>query len=137
MSAYHNMGDDLSRPVPYKIVDLHKVRYQVEQVLSHETLQDVTLRDVVIEEMMNAVKFRFNKHVWAETKTTRIKYPETWWDAFKAAYAPGWFLKRWPVNYTTHHVNFDIIYPDFKPVTEPFLTHQNVRIIRDSEGELF
>ena len=38
---------------------------------------------------------------WRAPETVEVKYPEDWWQAFKQRWAPGWFLRRWPVQY--HH----------------------------------
>ncbi len=27
-----------------------------------------------------------------------VEYPDGWWEFFKQDYAPGWFLRRWPVK---------------------------------------
>lgn len=37
-----------------------------------------------------------------------VRYPATWWDAFKARWFPRWAQRRWPVvervvSFTAHH----------------------------------
>ena len=44
-----------------------------------------------------------------------VRYPNTWWDAFKEAWAPDWFLRRYPVRYITVNVSLEETYPEFKP----------------------
>lgn len=46
---------------------------------------------------------------------TTIKYPLTWWDAFKDRWFGPFLVKRWPVNYRKHDISFRVFYPDFRP----------------------
>jgi hypothetical protein len=37
------------------------------------------------------------------------RYPATWWDAVKERFAPEWFTRRWPIEYTT--LGMEVLYP--------------------------
>lgn len=49
------------------------------------------------------------------TDVQTISYPDNWWEAFKERWFPKKWLDRNPVKYKTHHISFDILYPDFEP----------------------
>ena len=55
-----------------------------------------------------------------ETHTVTVKYPDGWWNAFKAQYFPDWALKTFPVKYVTKSetVIFTayMLYPKFPKV---------------------
>ena len=40
-----------------------------------------------------------------------VKYPADWWQAFKARWAPRWWLDRWPVKHTTVRMEAVAFYP--------------------------
>jgi hypothetical protein len=48
--------------------------------------------------------FLANIHKQNKAKTTLYTYPSTPWEFYKKMYAPAWFLKRWPVKYTSEDV---------------------------------
>lgn len=57
--------------------------------------------------------------MWAEMPTLQMqrhiaKYPRDWKQAFKERWAPGWFLRRWPVIYTEEVFDARLAYPDHK-----------------------
>jgi hypothetical protein len=41
-----------------------------------------------------------------------VRWPTTWWDAFKERWFPNWALRRWPAAYS--HADFTVYrgYPD-------------------------
>ena len=41
-----------------------------------------------------------------------IKYPKTWWDAFKERWFPDWLKARFPVTYKVHEFRADALYPN-------------------------
>lgn len=38
-------------------------------------------------------------------------WPADWWQAVKARFAPGWFVRRWPVIYEHRHIKVKEYYP--------------------------
>lgn len=48
-----------------------------------------------------------------------VKYPATWWDAFKEAKFPAWAKRRWPAKWAYERFTFVSLYPDFKPKLRP------------------
>jgi len=66
-----------------------------------------TYVNTTLSSEMDAVVVRLVALFAAEDiKNVEVKYPATWWDAFKEAYAPQPWLDRWPVKYK--HVTADI-----------------------------
>ncbi len=54
-------------------------------------------------------------HVLAkEIGHERYRWPADWWQALKDRWAPRWFLKRWPVEYHTIHMNVWHTYPKLR-----------------------
>jgi hypothetical protein len=64
--------------------------------------------------MFDSVAIRFRKGLLGEEapRVVDYKWPKDWWEALKERWAPGWFLKRWPVLF--HHETVDLwtCYPD-------------------------
>jgi hypothetical protein len=53
-----------------------------------------------------------------------VKYPSNWWESVKERFAPPWFLRKFPVEYTKIYVKFQELYPDLKvdsPKETPYL----------------
>lgn len=53
-------------------------------------------------------------------KGTEIRYPATWWDAFKVRWFVGWFawaLRRWPAKWITLRPEMLELYPDVRPIS--------------------
>lgn len=44
-----------------------------------------------------------------------IRYPSDWWQAVKQRFAPAWFLKRYPVQFSTVTAILEELYPEVKP----------------------
>lgn len=57
----------------------------------------------------------------------RFQYPADWWQAVKEHFAPAWFLRRWPVLYTRHHISIDVVYPELsKRIKLPKESHKMI-----------
>lgn len=68
------------------------------------------------EEFGNIIAYRLYTQLVGERKTPNpIVYPENWWEAFKERWFPEFLKNKYPVQYTTHHIEFDVFYPDFRP----------------------
>jgi hypothetical protein len=66
-------------------------------------------------------------HMIQEVATQRecmARYPKDWWEAVKARFAPGWFLKRYPVQWSV--IDMEVLYPK---VAIPRLQH-TIRLVQ-------
>lgn len=80
-----------------------------------------------IDEHARLMSMHVKGFVWAENlRGDPISYPADWWEAFKERWFPAVLLKRWPVKRTTHRVDFKVLYPDYRAITEDqrFVVHQ-------------
>jgi hypothetical protein len=62
---------------------------------------------------VNRMAVRLEKYVMSERLADEaVRWPATWWDAFKERWAPRWWLRRWPAKYD--HADFTVYrgYPD-------------------------
>jgi hypothetical protein len=58
-------------------------------------------------------ELHFSAYIAAQkVKKREVRYPKTWWDAFKRAYFPNWLLKHMPVTMTLVTLDAKLIYPD-------------------------
>jgi hypothetical protein len=75
-----------------------------EKIVSLMHVNGIFFDDVTyIESIANMVALRFSAHMWAyKHEPLEVKYPATWWDAFKKQYAPNWFVNHYPVKYNKH-----------------------------------
>lgn len=54
----------------------------------------------------------------------KVTYPKDWKEALKERWLPRWMLKKYPVEYTTHHYMIEELYPHLNvawPEKEPVL----------------
>ena len=55
---------------------------------------------------------RFFCSLFGETlDQIEVQYPADWWQAFRERWLPAWWLRRWPVQYTTHTLKAEAVYP--------------------------
>jgi hypothetical protein len=89
---------------------LQKYKFRLCQMLAEEPLQNVSV-DVMLDKIVNAVKFQFTKEVLGQPLET-IAHPENWKESTKEAFYNGKWFKRikeklktkYPVKYTTYEV---------------------------------
>lgn len=64
----------------------------------------------------NLLRAHLTGFLWGELGSTQtIKYPRTWWSAFKERWFPLWLLRRFPVEYIVYEINLTTLYPFYKP----------------------
>jgi len=102
---------------------LERFRRGASVIIAEELIDipfDITMDRIP---MHRAIMVRLARDVYGKNhEGTTVKYPATWWQAFKEQYFPWWLLKRYPVERTVVYVNFKEIYPDFVP-TDPDMKH--------------
>ena len=90
----------------YETLELEKIRFAVAKRVSLSFLENLEIEhytDFITDSFTNILKW----WVWGKQVTENeyvesnieIKYPETWWDAFKERWLPNFLLKRYPVKY--------------------------------------
>ena len=63
----------------------------------------------------NRLRGQLSGYLWGEPGPTQtIKYPATWWDAFKLRWFPARLLARYPAVYQCHEINLNTLYPLFR-----------------------
>ena len=70
-----------------------------------EVEEDCFQSDVFVVRMIGRAMGRM-----LDSKT--VKYPATWWDAFKLEVLPYWLRKRLVINYTTRTLVSRAVYPE-------------------------
>ena len=93
-------------------VSLEKVQAAVTQYIPREKLPGGVL-EAEWRYDLEAMVVRLRKYVWSERLADEtVRWPATWWDAFKDRWFPRWALRRWPVRWK--HADFTIYrgYPD-------------------------
>lgn len=103
-------------------------------------LVDAEIREFLFDRIEHGRGFEIPQHLfnnsevrfedWTETKAVQfftevagkkddrsktvgyatVKYPDGWWQSFKADWFPEWLLDRFPVRYTEERVKQEIIY---------------------------
>jgi hypothetical protein len=91
-------------------VSLTPIRAQVAQLFPPGA---VTRGDVEWAFDLDRLHLRLTRYVLSERLADEtVRWPATWWDAFKERWVPGWWLRRWPATYA--HADFTVYrgYPD-------------------------
>ncbi len=100
-------------------VTLEKIRLGLSQAIDPQMLMGVNV-DFHVDRLRHFTVAQLRGYLYGEKlKGKIIKHPRDWWQAFKERWFPAWALKRWPVEYTTHTVTFDVVYPNFRPSLPP------------------
>ena len=70
-----------------------------------------------VDFMSDSLCLMLKQKIWGkQVKEVNIRYPRDWWEAVKERFAPKWFKKRWPVEYSLTTVDVVEFYPSFSVV---------------------
>lgn len=93
-------------------IKLEQIKHAVSQRIGRERLSRMRL-DMEWVFDVDAMVMRLEQSVLSERLTDEsVRWPATWWDAFKVRWMPQWWLRRWPAKYA--HADFTVYrgYPD-------------------------
>lgn len=104
----------------YREVVLARQDYMAQVALDQEQLawcRRAAHREQILEEANHQLLLRLRATVYGLEHPKRhvVEYPKTWWDAVKVRFAPAWFLRRWPVDYTVVTASLSETYPGLTP----------------------
>jgi len=116
-----------------KHVELEQFWLGMQQRFSKRFWHEVKMS--VIENMLQeTVEIQLRGHIYGETaKKISVKYPATWWQAFKSECFPYWLRRRFPAKFTEETFDVRVLYPDINvslPEDEHILT-----IVRTYNGK--
>lgn len=117
----------------FDTIDLQRLQFVVSKSVSDDFVVHEPELGRFHDEMCRSIQYTLRGHVWAEApKSISVRYPSTWWDAFKARWFPEWALEAYPVNYTIETMEGQIFYPKL-PLTVPEHAH-NLRMVVRKES---
>ena len=62
--------------------------------------------------MSDSLCLMIKQKIWGkQLKKISVRYPCDWWQAVKERFAPKWFKRRWPVEYSLTKVDVVAFYP--------------------------
>lgn len=94
----------------YETIWLEKFKIVAQQRFAREFLGGSA--EISAEIMTDMILAVFRAYVWAEDlKKYEIRYPATWWDAFKERWFPYWAKIRWPIQWITEIIDIKALYP--------------------------
>lgn len=110
-----------------KYLVFHRCEVLSQVVLSPFTLNDLELNlirpDNISEGIARSLIFQLRGELLKYKDCRKADpvysaHPTTWWDMLKLQYAPKWFLKKFPANFSTHKheisINLEALFPEFK-----------------------
>lgn len=126
-------ASDLYSTIAFDTIDLQRLMVASSVAVDEEcVIHALELRDWR-DETLRRLFFSLRGYVWAEPpKSISVRYPTTWWDAFKARWFPEWAIEAYPVNYTVETMEGQIFYPKL-PHTVPERAH-NLRMVVHKES---
>ena len=98
-------------------IAVERIVLELEQVGVTRAVSQRLLREAVsIESYIEPMTQKMVVSVIARVAMERlavetVTYPEDWWQAFRARWAPRWWLKRRPVRYTVVRIEARAYYP--------------------------
>lgn len=99
----------------FKTIELEKMKFYVSQKLSEDYL--IAGTECEYDYMHRDFCFRIKAYIYGQSKKgIEITYPDNWLEAVKERFYPKFLLKKYPVKYKIIKVDFNVLYPDFKPV---------------------
>jgi len=99
------------------------VELQRLMVASSVHVQEAFLHDPRItvqrDYIMQRLTLVLRGYIWADPpKSISVRYPRTWWDAFKLRWFPTWALEAYPADYEIEIMEAQTFYPNL-PFTAP------------------
>ena len=75
--------------------------YSIERLTSQHVCHPFSLRAWAPADMANAIVIELQREIagFKGSQVVCVQFPADWWQAVKERWAPGWFRKRWPVEY--------------------------------------
>jgi hypothetical protein len=113
-------GKDPRKKAAYwsRSVELEKFKVGLQYVLESEMVdtRSELMREDYADWLRESILLKVRGYVWSErVDVIKFRKPTTWWQMFKEAYAPDWFLERWPVVCEVKTIDIRVKYPDFRP----------------------
>lgn len=106
-------------------IQLEKFHVEIEHHLGEIDKMQLNDPEMVVEfahDTAESMSLRLTDYVWSEKVGAEvIKYPASWWEAFKARFNGctfpiwQWYLRKHPVKYEVHNIDFYATYPGYKP----------------------
>ncbi len=70
---------------------------------------------------LNSITMSMHQRVFGEQVLQRtIKWPDTWWDAFKDRWFPDWLKDRYPVTWRMYDFDARFLYPSINHPDDKF-----------------
>jgi hypothetical protein len=99
---------------------LEAIQFGLTRTLSRYELSDVAARVEFYDRLGGEMGFQLRACIYGrQYEGQEIRYPATWWDAFKDRFFRGWLgflLKRFPVRWVVVQAKMRELYPDVKGV---------------------
>lgn len=117
----------------FDTVDLRRLELVASQQVDEFVLHDLRV-ERFWDELGRHMRYTLRGYIWSEPpKSIRVRYPSTWWDAFKERWFPKWAVEAYPVDYTIETMEGQIFYPKL-PHTVPEHVH-NLRLVIRKEPD--
>jgi hypothetical protein len=97
--------------------------FNLWQVAGQEFIPDLVLQSKVPQgewgveflrdPIMSGILARIHGFIASRKHSEIVSYPADWWEAFKERWAPKWFLRRYPVRFTSKELDARTIWPNF------------------------
>jgi len=92
-------------------VRLEKLVFAYSEIFSYELLDS----SVSIDRLVDGFRLTLKGYLWGEHLEKRtIRYPTSWWEAFKERWFPVFVLRWFPISYTVVRIEGKVVYPDLK-----------------------
>jgi hypothetical protein len=75
-------------------------------------------RSEILNEVDRRITYELRRSVYGIDHPPKhfMRYPSTWYEAFKLRYFPKFLIEKYPIRYCNVTVSLSETYPDFKPM---------------------
>lgn len=102
-------------------VSLTRVKHAIEERIPRSRIAGL-VGYAEWDHYLDALVVRLEKDLWSERLADEtVKWPSTWWDAFKLRWFPSWLKRHYPIQWS--HADFaiyrgcpDVVMPDRQSV---------------------
>lgn len=96
-----------------KRIELENLKIYVKQFFEIPGYEQLKVDVNVQRSFLKGVGVAFSTYITSQKLPEKeIKYPKTWWDAFKVQYYPVWLLKLFPAKLEVVTISAQLMYPD-------------------------
>lgn len=111
-------------PEQIKTITLTPNEYRSAYRVDEDIFRSECQRSKVLDEIDRRTTYELRRVVYGIDHPPKhfVRYPCSWYEAFKLRFFPQWLIEKYPIKYNHVEVSLKETYPDFKPAVRDYQT---------------